>query len=81
MKSIYNEIQEIKDGTADKEDNLLKNAPHTVKVITADEWNHKYTRQRAAFPLEWIVENKFWSSVGRVDDAFGDRNLVCTCAP
>ena len=78
MKSIRNEIQEIKDGTADKEDNMLKNAPHTVKVIAADQWNHKYTRQRAAFPLGWIAENKFWPSVGRIDDAFGDRNLVCT---
>jgi glycine dehydrogenase len=79
MKSIWDEIQEIKNGTADREDNPLKNAPHTVKVITADEWNHKYTRQKAAFPLKWIAENKFWSFVGRIDDAFGDRNLVCIC--
>ena len=79
MKSIWDEIQEIKNGTADKEDNPLKNAPHTVKVVAADSWEHKYTRQKAAFPLKWIEENKFWASVGRIDDAFGDRNLVCTC--
>jgi glycine dehydrogenase len=81
LKSIFNEILEIKEGKADKEDNVLHNAPHTVKVITANEWNHKYDRQKAAFPAKWIVENKFWPSVGRVDDGYGDRNLVCTCAP
>ena len=81
LKSIWNEIQEIKDGKADKEDNVLHNAPHTVKVITANEWNHGYDRQKAAFPLKWVVENKFWPSVGRVDDGYGDRNLVCTCDP
>ncbi len=81
MKSIWREIQEIKDGKADKEDNVLHNAPHTVKVLTANEWNHKYDRQKAAFPAKWIVENKFWPTVGRIDDAYGDRNLVCTCAP
>ena len=81
MKLIFNEIQEIKEGKADKEDNVLHNSPHTVKVITANEWNHKYDRQKAAFPAKWIVENKFWPSVGRVDDSYGDRNLICTCAP
>jgi glycine dehydrogenase len=79
MQSIWNEIEEIKNGTADREDNPLKHAPHTVKVVAADEWNHKYTRQKAAFPLTWIAENKFWCPVGRIDDAFGDRNLVCVC--
>jgi glycine dehydrogenase len=79
MKSIYAEIEEIKNGTADKEDNVLHNAPHTVKVVTANEWNHTYDRQKAAFPLNWVVENKLWPSVGRVDDAYGDRNLICTC--
>ena len=79
LKSIWNEMQEIKNGMADNEDNVLHNAPHTVKVLTADEWNHVYTRQKAAFPLKWVVENKFWPSVGRIDDGFGDRNLVCTC--
>ena len=81
LKSIWNEIQEVKEGKADKEDNVLHNAPHTVKVVTADEWTHKYDRQKAAFPLKWVVENKFWPAVGRIDDGYGDRNLVCTCAP
>jgi glycine dehydrogenase len=81
LKSIWNEIQEIKEGKVDKEDNVLHNAPHTSKVITANEWNHKYDRQKAAFPLKWVVENKFWPTVGRVDDGYGDRNLVCTCVP
>ncbi len=81
LRSIWNEIEEIKDGKADKEDNVLRNAPHTVRVVTANEWNHKYDRQKAAFPVKWILENKFWPSVGRIDDGYGDRNLVCTCAP
>jgi glycine dehydrogenase len=81
LKSIWKEIQEVKNGEADKEDNVLHNAPHTVKVISANEWNHKYDRQKAAFPLKWVVENKFWPAVGRIDDGYGDRNLVCTCAP
>ncbi len=81
LKSIWNEIQEVKEGKAHKEDNVLHNAPHTVKVLTADEWKHSYDRQKAAFPLKWVVENKFWPSVGRIDDGYGDRNLVCTCDP
>jgi glycine dehydrogenase len=78
METIWDEIRDIENGTADREDNPLKNAPHTVKVVTADTWSHKYARQKAAFPLEWIAENKLWPSSGRIDDAFGDRNLVCT---
>jgi glycine dehydrogenase len=81
MKSIWNEIQEIIEGKADREDNVLHNAPHTVKVLTDDIWNHNYDRRKAAFPLGWVVENKLWPSVGRIDDGFGDRNLVCTCDP
>ncbi|MGB4292138.1 MAG: aminomethyl-transferring glycine dehydrogenase [Bacteroidales bacterium] len=81
MKSIWAEIQEITEGKADREDNVLHNAPHTEKVTTSDNWNHKYTRQKAAFPAKWLSENKFWPSVGRIDDAYGDRNLVCTCEP
>lgn len=81
MKSVWNEIQEVKEGKADKVDNVLHNAPHTVKVITANDWNHQYDRQKAAFPLKWVVENKFWPTVGRIDDGYGDRNLVCTCDP
>jgi glycine dehydrogenase len=81
LKNVWNEIQEVKDGKADREDNVLHNAPHTAKVITANDWNHKYDRQKAAFPLKWVIENKFWPTVGRIDDGYGDRNLVCTCAP
>jgi len=81
MRLIWYEIQDIIGGKADREDNLLHNAPHTVKAVTANEWNHKYDRQQAAFPAEWIIENKLWPSTGRVDDGYGDRNLVCTCDP
>jgi glycine dehydrogenase len=81
MKSIWAEIKEIMDGKADREDNVLHNSPHTVLVVTADNWNHKYDRQKAAFPAKWIIENKLWPSVGRIDDGYGDRNLICTCDP
>ena len=81
MKSIWDEIQEVKDGKADKEDNVLHNAPHTVKLLTADSWDRSYSRQKAAFPLQWVIENKFWPATGRIDDSYGDRNLVCTCDP
>ena len=81
MKSVWSEIEEVRTGKADREDNVLHNAPHTVRVAAADEWNHSYPRQKAAFPLRWVIENKFWPSVGRIDDGYGDRNLVCTCDP
>jgi glycine dehydrogenase len=81
LKSVWNEIKEIREGKADKEDNVLHNAPHTARVVTANEWNHSYDRQKAGFPLKWVAENKFWPSVGRIDDGYGDRNLVCTCDP
>jgi glycine dehydrogenase len=81
LKSIWNEIREIKEGTAGKDDNVLRNAPHTVKVLTVNEWTRSYERQKAAFPLRWVAENKFWPSSGRIDDGYGDRNLVCTCDP
>jgi glycine dehydrogenase len=81
MISIRNEIKDIELGQADKADNLLKNAPHTAMVVTADEWKHAYSREKAAFPTEWTVSNKFWPSVGRINNAYGDRNLVCTCEP
>ncbi|MGD9928650.1 MAG: aminomethyl-transferring glycine dehydrogenase [Mangrovibacterium sp.] len=80
MDAIYQEIQDIIAGKLDKSDNLLKNAPHTAETVTADAWAHPYSRQQAAFPLNWLKENKYWPPVGRIDDAFGDRNLVCTCA-
>ena len=78
---IYKEIKEIEDGHADKKDNVLKNAPHTLAVITSDGWKHPYTRSKAAYPLEGLRQNKFWPSVSRVNNTYGDRNLVCTCEP
>jgi glycine dehydrogenase len=78
---IRNEIREIETGIAERENNVLKNSPHTVGVITSDEWNKPYSRQKAAFPLPFVRENKFWPSVSRVDNAYGDRNLVCSCLP
>nr|WP_320117202.1 aminomethyl-transferring glycine dehydrogenase [uncultured Marinifilum sp.] len=81
LAKINEEMKEIEDGVADTVDNVLKNAPHTQLVMTDDEWNHTYSRKKAAYPLKWVADNKFWPTVGRVDDAFGDRNLMCTCAP
>ncbi len=79
MISIRQEAEAIATGEADKEDNLLKNAPHTAEVLTADEWTHPYSRQEAAYPAPWTKEYKFWVSVGRINNALGDRNLVCSC--
>ncbi|MEO5995317.1 MAG: aminomethyl-transferring glycine dehydrogenase [Chitinophagaceae bacterium] len=79
--NIYDEIKAIENGHSDKFDNVLKNAPHTLRVITTDEWTHRYTRQQAAFPLDYLVSNKFWPSVSRVNNTYGDRNLICTCEP
>ncbi len=81
MRSIREEIREIEEGKADKINNLIKNAPHTAAMVTVDEWNKPYTRQQAAFPRDWSNIDKYWPAVGKVDDAFGDRNLFCTCAP
>jgi glycine dehydrogenase len=78
---IYEEIRAIEEGRADKTDNALKNAPHTQHVICADEWTHAYSRTQAAFPLPYVRENKFWPSIARVNNTFGDRNLICTCEP
>lgn len=78
---IRNEIREVEEGRADKENNVLKNAPHTAAIITADDWNRPYSRQKAAYPLAFVKEAKFWPSVSRVDNAYGDRNLVCSCLP
>jgi len=79
MISIYEEIEAIELGKSDKTDNPLKNAPHTMKVICGDVWNHSYTRQHAAFPLANVTKNKFWPSVARINNTYGDRNLICTC--
>jgi glycine dehydrogenase len=78
MISIRKEIEAC---SADDKNNVLKNAPHTLAMLTAEEWNMPYTRQQAAYPLEYLNDNKFWPSVRRVDDAYGDRNLICSCAP
>jgi glycine dehydrogenase len=79
--AIRQEIAEVENGTADKTDNVLKMAPHTAIEVCADEWTHAYTRSKAAYPIDGLKDNKFWTSVGRVDNAYGDRNLVCTCPP
>lgn len=79
MVSIYHEIEAIAQGKADNMDNVLKNAPHTATEIAKDQWEHPYSRMQAAFPVESLKESKFWPSVSRIDDAYGDRNLVCSC--
>ena len=79
MIAIREEIHALENGKADRENNVLINAPHTAAELCSDEWNHPYSRHSAAFPAAWIAENKFWPSVKRVDNAFGDRNLICTC--
>ncbi len=81
LLGIRQEIRDIEEGKADKKDNALKNAPHTQFVVTADEWNHPYSRTVAAFPLPYIRSNKFWPSVARVNNTHGDRNLICVCEP
>ena len=78
---IYHEIKSIEDGHADKKENMLKNAPHTQLVICADEWTKPYSRTMAAFPLPYVKENKFWPAISRVNNTYGDRNLICTCEP
>ena len=79
MISIKKEIDDVKNGKADSEDNLLKNAPHTAESIAKGNWDHSYSREEAVFPANWLKEHKYWPSVGRIENAAGDRNLVCTC--
>ncbi|MHB1191485.1 MAG: aminomethyl-transferring glycine dehydrogenase [Longimicrobiales bacterium] len=79
--SIRAEIQQVEAGAADREDNALKHAPHTAAMVTADAWSHAYPRSQAAYPAPWTRESKFWPSVRRVDNAYGDRNLICACPP
>ena len=81
MISIRKEIDAITSGKADRKDNLLKNTPHTASSVVADDWRHSYSREQAAFPLPWVRGNKFWPSVGRVDNVRGDKNLICACPP
>lgn len=79
MISIREEIRAIEEGRSERENNVLVNAPHTASELCSDNWPHTYSRAQAAFPAPWISENKFWPSVKRVDNAYGDRNLICTC--
>ena len=81
MIQIRNEIAEIENGNSPKDDNVLKNAPHTADSVICAEWKHSYSREKAAFPVSAVKEYKFWPSVARVNDAYGDRNLVCSCLP
>ncbi|SHO61319.1 aminomethyl-transferring glycine dehydrogenase [Algoriphagus zhangzhouensis] len=81
LVSIRAEIKEIEEGKADKENNVLKNAPHTSQMVLVGEWDLPYSREKAVYPLEYVKENKFWPSVRRIDSAFGDRNLMCSCIP
>jgi len=81
LVAIRQEIADVASGALPKEDNPLKHAPHTLEVVLSDGWSRPYSRERAAFPLEWVREHKFWPAVGRVDNAYGDRNLVCACPP
>lgn len=77
--SIKNEIDDLANGIYEKDNNPLNNSPHTLDLITADEWDLPYSREKAAYPLEWVKENKFWPSVARINESLGDRNLICTC--
>jgi glycine dehydrogenase len=76
---IREEIRAIERGELDREDNPLKHAPHTAAAVTADAWPHAYSRERAAYPAPWLRQHKYWPPVGRIDNAYGDRHLVCTC--
>jgi glycine dehydrogenase len=76
---IHKEIQAIEAGKVDKQNNVIKNAPHTAEAIASDKWERGYSREQAAFPAPWTREHKFWPSVGRIDNVYGDRNLVCSC--
>ena len=79
--AIRKEIEDVVSGKVDPKDNVLKNAPHTASAVTASDWPHPYSREQAAYPLPWVRANKFWPSVGRIDNPYGDRNLICICPP
>jgi glycine dehydrogenase len=81
MIAIRQEIRDVVEGRADAKDNVLKHAPHTMAVASSDSWTHPYTRQQAVFPLPFVRQNKFWPAVGRIDNPYGDRHLVCSCPP
>jgi glycine dehydrogenase len=79
--AIRGEIQAVVDGRADPKDNVLKNAPHTAEDVASDVWSHPYSREQAAYPLPFVRANKFWPPVARIDNPYGDRNLICSCPP
>ncbi|CAG8563003.1 842_t:CDS:2 [Ambispora gerdemannii] len=81
MISIRKEIQTVEEGKQSKGNNLLTNSPHTIEVLIKETWDKAYTREQAAFPAKYLKEQKFWPRVGRLDDAYGDKNLVCSCPP
>jgi glycine dehydrogenase len=76
---IHAEIVAIETGQTNQQNNLLKNAPHTAEMLAAERWDHPYSREQACFPAKWLREHKFWPAVGRIDNVFGDRHLVCSC--
>ena len=79
--AIREEVGAIERGALDRDDNPLKHAPHTMRAVISDDWSHAYGREQAAFPAHWTHHHKFWPSVGRVESAYGDRHLVCSCPP
>ena len=79
--AIRQEIQSVIEGSADASDNVLKNAPHTADAVASDVWGHPYSREQAAFPLPFVRANKIWPAVSRIDNPYGDRNLICACPP
>jgi glycine dehydrogenase len=81
MIAIRMEIKEIEEGRVDRVNNLLKNAPHTLADLIDPDWDRPYSRRQAVYPLDWLADHKFWPSVGRIDHAYGDKNLVCSCLP
>jgi glycine dehydrogenase len=81
MIAIHAEIGAVKAGEVDRDDNPLKNAPHTAAMVMAENWVHDYTREEAAFPVASLKRQKYWTPVGRVDNAYGDRNIMCSCVP
>jgi len=81
MIEIRREVAEIETGKMDRSNNVLKNAPHSIDAVISDEWNRPYSRSRAVTPLPWVKERKVWPYVSRIDNVYGDRNLICTCPP
>jgi glycine dehydrogenase len=81
MIAIHAEIKAIEAGKLNRQNNPLKNAPHTAQMVASDKWDHPYSREQAAYPAPWTREHKFWPAVGRVDNVYGDRHVVCSCLP